>query len=199
MHRPDEGVFEKGSHVLEYWLANIEGFTLARAPLKRRVTGVVVDPATGQAHSLIVRRSRRRTQVVAADAITAVDVHGRVLYAGRQRRRRAPREHRQHGRVWIAATQRRAAAVGAQLQPAATTAAQVTGAAARQGVSFASLAVAAGARRASRWTRAAVAAAGVRLGPLAAAYAHNAATIARAYARAVRDGLLAARSRTLER
>jgi hypothetical protein len=87
VHRPGE-VFERGSHVLDYWLANSEGFTVD----KQRVTAVVIDPETRHARSLIVQRSRRRTHVVAADSITAVDPHGRVLYvAPRRRRERMPR------------------------------------------------------------------------------------------------------------
>jgi hypothetical protein len=87
VHRPAEGVFERGSNVLEYWLANSEGFSVAHPDGKERVTAVVIDPETLQARSLVVRRSRRRTHVVAAARIAAVDPHGRVLYVTPRRRR----------------------------------------------------------------------------------------------------------------
>ena len=171
MHRSSEGVFEKGSHVLVYWLANSEGFTLSQRPVKRRVTGVVIDPATGQAHSLVVGRSQ-----VSADAVTAVDVRKRTLYLSRRRRERAPRDY-----AWLTAARRQAAAAGMAI-------ARLTGAGARRSAIFA-----------AHWARVGATATDARLRPLASAYAHNAAAIAGAYARAARGGWVAARDRTLER
>ena len=172
MHRSSEGVFEKGSHVLEYWLANSEGFTLSQRPVKRRVTGVVIDPATGQAHSLVVGRS----QVVSAEAVGAVDVRKRTLYLSRRWRKRAPRDY-----AWLTAARRQAAVTG-------MAAARATDSGARRSATFT-----------AHWARVAAGAGDVRLRPLAFAYAHNAAAIAGAYGRAARSGGVAARSRTLER
>lgn len=247
MHRPDEGVFEKGSHVLEYWLANSVGFALARPKSRRRVTAVVIDPDTRQAQSLVVRRSHRRSQILSADAVTAVDPGRRVLYTAPQRRRTAT-----HGRLSgsVSATaapalratraaRRGTTAIGSRtrsgivrLGPVAAVAgtrswsgarksatiasqwANIAGSRTRSGIvrlrpvaAAAATHSRAGTRKcwalASQWGRrgaaAMAAAVGARLQPLARAYAHNAATIAGAYARAVTAGLFATRRRTLGR
>ncbi|MES1246704.1 MAG: hypothetical protein ABUS54_03400, partial [Actinomycetota bacterium] len=84
MQQQRPGVFGRESNVLDYWLAHCEGFTIGKRP----VTAVVIDPETRRARSLVVRRSRRRTQVVSADAIAAVDPSARVLHMARRRRTR---------------------------------------------------------------------------------------------------------------
>ena len=167
MHRPGEGSFEKGSHVLEYWLANSEGFALARPKSRRRVTAVVLDPGTRQARSLVVRRGRR-TQVVSASTVTAVDPRRRVLYTA-PRRRPVPR-----------AAAQKSAMVAAELAKAA-------GTSTRSGVERMQPVVTEWARR----TAAVTAAAYAVVQPIARAYAHNAAVIAGAYARAVLSRLRA--------
>lgn len=82
--RSDTGVFRRDSHVLEYWLANAEGFELAR----ERVERVVVDPVHGSATELVVRSrvlpGRRR--VVPAAMVVAVDPFERLLHVERRRR-----------------------------------------------------------------------------------------------------------------
>ena len=199
MHRPTEGVFEQGSHVLEYWLANSEGFTVGQRPPKRRVAAVVIDPDTRRARSLVVRRGRRGTQLVSASAITAVDPKRRVLYTAPRRRVAAVGSQTRSGIVRL---QPVAAAAGTHSRAAAQKSAALTRSGferlrpvAIAGVQKSAVLAAECARRLAAIT----AAAGDRLRPLAAAYAHNAVTIAQLYARAARHGLVAARSRVLER
>jgi hypothetical protein len=78
-----EGVFERGSNVVDYWLAHCEGFTLGKASSARRVTGVVCDRHTGHAHTLYVESIRRRPRTVPARSVAAVDPFKRVLYLER--------------------------------------------------------------------------------------------------------------------
>jgi hypothetical protein len=70
-------VFPRGSHVLEYWLAHAEGFTLrSHGPVER----VIVEPLYGRATALVVRTGRlRRREVVSAALVRAVDPTARVL------------------------------------------------------------------------------------------------------------------------
>ena len=74
---PGTLVFPRGSHVLEYWLAHAEGFTVrSRGPVER----VIVEPLYGRATALVVRSGvLRRREVVSAAAVTAVDPEARVL------------------------------------------------------------------------------------------------------------------------
>lgn len=62
-------VFSRGSHVLDYWLANAEGLRLERRGLRSgRVLAVVSDPESGRARALVVRSlltGRRRLVPVA--------------------------------------------------------------------------------------------------------------------------------------
>lgn len=70
-------VFPRGSHVLEYWLAHAEGFTVRSQGTVERV---IVEPLYGRATALVVRSGRlRRRHVVSAAAVTAVDPEARVL------------------------------------------------------------------------------------------------------------------------
>ena len=78
-----EGVFQRGSHVVDYWLAHCEGFTLGKASA-RRVTGVVCDRHTGRAQTLYVESIRRRPRTVPARSVAAVDPFKRVLYLERR-------------------------------------------------------------------------------------------------------------------
>jgi hypothetical protein len=70
-------VFPRGSHVLEYWLAHAEGFTVrSRGPVEH----VIVEPLYGRATALVVRSGRlRRRQVVSAAEVVAVDPEACVL------------------------------------------------------------------------------------------------------------------------
>jgi len=74
---PGSLVFPRGSHVLEYWLAHAEGFTVrSRGSVER----VIVEPLYGRATALVVRSGRfRRRQVVSAADVTSVDPEARVL------------------------------------------------------------------------------------------------------------------------
>jgi hypothetical protein len=78
--RHNEGLFERGSNVVDYWLAHCEGFDLGRSASGRRVTGVVCDQRTGHARTLMVRSRARRTHMLPAQAISAVDPFNKVLY-----------------------------------------------------------------------------------------------------------------------
>jgi hypothetical protein len=78
--RHTEGLFERGSNVVDYWLAHCEGFDLGRSASGRHVTAVVCDRHTGHAHTLLVRSRTRRTRMVPAHAISAVDPFNKVLY-----------------------------------------------------------------------------------------------------------------------
>lgn len=74
-------VFERGDRVLEYWLAHSEGFAVVRGSVRRRVGGVVVDPADGRARTLLVRGDARgRSRPVPAASVVAVDPFDKVLY-----------------------------------------------------------------------------------------------------------------------
>lgn len=90
-----KGVFERGSNVVDYWLAHCEGFTLGKATSGRRVTGVVCDRHTGHAHTLYVESSRRRPHTVPARSVAAVDPFARVLYL----EQRAPIRRRARGKT----------------------------------------------------------------------------------------------------
>jgi hypothetical protein len=70
-------VFPRGSHVLEYWLAHAEGFTVrSRGSVER----VIVEPLYGRATALVVRSGPlRRRRVVSAAEVAAVDPEARVL------------------------------------------------------------------------------------------------------------------------
>jgi hypothetical protein len=74
-------VFGRGSHVLEYWLTNAEGFAVRSGGSRLGVVrGVVIDPARGRASALVVRSPllhRRRT--VLAREVEAVDPAARLL------------------------------------------------------------------------------------------------------------------------
>src|SRR5205823_4541616 len=64
-------VFGRGSHVLEYWLTNAEGFAVRSGGSRLGVVrGVVIDPAGGRASALVVRSPllHRRRTVLAREA-----------------------------------------------------------------------------------------------------------------------------------
>jgi hypothetical protein len=71
-----EGLFERGNHVVDYWLAHCEGFKLG----KKRVTGVVCDQHTGRARTLLIESGLRKSHPLPARAIAAVDPFNMVLY-----------------------------------------------------------------------------------------------------------------------
>jgi hypothetical protein len=79
-----EGVFERGNHVVDYWLAHCEGFKLG----KRRITGVVCDERTGRARTLFIESGPRKSQALPARAVAAVDPFNKVLYLEPRTRRR---------------------------------------------------------------------------------------------------------------
>jgi hypothetical protein len=80
-----EGLFERDSHVVDYWLAHCEGFTLG----KRRVTGVVCDQSTGRARTLFVESGLRKSHPLPARAVAAVDPFNKVLYLEKRTQRRS--------------------------------------------------------------------------------------------------------------
>jgi hypothetical protein len=80
MARAREGLFERDSNVVDYWLAHCEGFKLGKATSGRRVTGVVCDQRTGRARTLFVESGLRKSHAVPAQAIAAVDPFNKVLY-----------------------------------------------------------------------------------------------------------------------
>src|SRR5213594_4231052 len=85
---PGALVFPRGSHVLEYWLAHAEGFTVrSRGSVER----VIVEPLYGRATALVVRSGiLHRRQVVSAASVTAVDPEARVLELEEADKRAAP-------------------------------------------------------------------------------------------------------------
>jgi hypothetical protein len=111
---PGSLVFPRGSHVLEYWLAHAEGFTVrSRGPVER----VIVEPLYGRATALVIRAGFfRRRQVVSAAEVAAVDPEARVLEL--DERPRPPREPSQaaarvrSASAWLAARVRHAAREG---------------------------------------------------------------------------------------
>lgn len=88
-----EGVFERGNHVVDYWLAHCEGFKLGKPTSSRQVAAVVCDRRTGRARMLVVKSGAGRPHTLSAGAIAAVDPFNKVLYleprAQRRRRQRA--------------------------------------------------------------------------------------------------------------
>lgn len=80
--RHGHGIFQRGSNVREYWLAHCEGFAVVGSATRSRVRAVVVDPADGRAHHVVVSgRTSLRTRVLPAERIESVDPFDRVLYA----------------------------------------------------------------------------------------------------------------------
>jgi hypothetical protein len=95
-HRNGNTVFERGDRVLDYWLVHSEGFSVVRGSARRRVGGVVVDPADGRARTLLVRGDTRgRSRSIAAASVVAVDPFEKVLYL----ERRSPAVARAAGRA----------------------------------------------------------------------------------------------------
>jgi hypothetical protein len=95
-HRNGNTVFERGDRVLDYWLVHSEGFAVVRGSARRRVGGVVVDPADGRARTLLVRGDTRgRSRPVSAASVVAVDPFEKVLYL----ERRSPVAARAAGRA----------------------------------------------------------------------------------------------------
>jgi hypothetical protein len=90
---PGSLVFPRGSHVLEYWLAHAEGFTVRS---RGSVESVIVEPLYGRATALVVRSGPfRRRRVVSAAEVAAVDPEARVLELERNPApKKAPREPR---------------------------------------------------------------------------------------------------------
>jgi hypothetical protein len=90
-----EGVFERGNHVVDYWLAHCEGFKLGKA----QVTAVLCDRHTGHARMLFVKSGAGRPHTLSARAIAAVNPFNKVLYL----EPRTPRRRMQSaGRVALA-------------------------------------------------------------------------------------------------
>ena len=86
-----EGVFQRGSHVVDYWLAHCEGFTLGKASA-RRVTGVVCDRHTGHAQTLYVESIRRRPRTVPARSVQRSIRSGGCSTSNRARRSSVERD-----------------------------------------------------------------------------------------------------------
>lgn len=88
---PQATVFGRGTSVLDYWLANAEGFhVVATRKPGHRVDHVLVDRQLGSATVLIVRRKRgRRLRRIPAVEVSAVDPFERVLYLAPKRRVRS--------------------------------------------------------------------------------------------------------------
>jgi len=80
MPRAREGLFERDSNVVDYWLAHCEGFKLGKATSGKRVTGVVCDERTGRARTLFVESGLRKSHALPAQRIAAVDPFNKVLY-----------------------------------------------------------------------------------------------------------------------
>ena len=165
-----EGVFERGSNVVDYWLAHCEGFTLGKATSARRVTGVACDRHTGRAHTLYVESGRRRPRTVPARSVAAVDPFTRVLYLERRTRIR----RRAHGEATPRASVR--------VRPHARTAARVALAGARRSGALAVTGGRAGARYGRNgvvWARPRLQAAARAAGPLVREHYVRTALLAR--------------------
>ncbi len=122
-------VFERGSNVLDYWLAHAEGFdVVARGKRRRRVDHVVVDRQLGSASVLVVRSKRgRRHRVIPVVAVSAVDPFERLLYLSPRRRPGADVARVRPHVVQAARTAHRAGHVAVdRLAPRAVLAARVT-------------------------------------------------------------------------
>jgi hypothetical protein len=110
-----EGLFERGNHVVDYWLAHCEGFKLG----KKRVTGVVCDQRTGHARTLLIESGLRKSHPLPARAIAAVDPFNKVLYLEPRATRRELRlrglvgPHARRGAVVGMATARGSVALAA--------------------------------------------------------------------------------------
>jgi hypothetical protein len=76
-----ERMFRRGSHVLEYWLANAEGFDVSSGARRLGVVERVrVEPARGHARELVVRTpALHRRRRLAAGEFVAVDPAARRL------------------------------------------------------------------------------------------------------------------------
>ena len=74
-------MFGRGSNVLEYWLANAEGFVVrSKGSRVGVVSRVVVDPVRGRASALVLSsRFLHRHRVVLAQAVEAVDPEARLF------------------------------------------------------------------------------------------------------------------------
>jgi hypothetical protein len=119
-------VFQRGSNVLEYWLDHAEGFEVRfRRGARGHVESVVVDPGSGRARGLIVRKSRtHRTRFIPAHSIVAIDPFAEVLVTRRTERSRLSRTTQQiaqgTGVVWDQLRPRVAAFVRAARSNAVT-------------------------------------------------------------------------------
>jgi hypothetical protein len=163
-----EGVFERGSHVVDYWLAHCEGFTLGKAASARRVTGVACDRHTGHAHTIYVESIRRRPRTVPARSVAAVDPFKRVLYL----ERRAP----------VLRRTREQATLRARVSPYAHSAARVGLAGARRSGALAAAGCRIGARYGRNgvvWARPRLQAAARTAGPLLRKHYARTALLAR--------------------
>jgi hypothetical protein len=77
-------LFERGSNVVDYWLAHAEGFEVGSARIgSERVERVIVDPTTGRAKGLIVHAPFRRRRLLRAEAFIAADPLRRRLHLER--------------------------------------------------------------------------------------------------------------------
>lgn len=77
-------LFERGSNVVDYWLAHAEGFEVGSARIGReRVERVIVEPTTGRARGLIVHAPFRRRRLIRAEAFIAADPLQRRLHLER--------------------------------------------------------------------------------------------------------------------
>jgi hypothetical protein len=109
MSSAPEGVFERGNHVVDYWLAHCEGFKLGKPTSSRQVAAVVCDQRTGRARMLVVKSGAGRPHTLSAAAIAAVDPFNKVLYL----EPRAPRRTRQRAGAAAIAIARRLRALAA--------------------------------------------------------------------------------------
>lgn len=145
-----EGVFERDSHVVDYWLAHCEGFKLGKATSGRRVAGVLCDQRTGRARTLLIESGLRKSQPLPARAVAAVDPFNRVLYLEKRTERRstqtagvvamATARHLRALTVAVARISWRYSRDGAGwLRPRLVTAARTTALLARKGYSEAAL------------------------------------------------------------
>jgi hypothetical protein len=79
--RSGRAVFRRGSNVLEYWLDHAEGFEIRyRRRSRGHVESLLVDSHSGRTEGLVVRSPMiRRTRVIPAESIVAVEPFERVL------------------------------------------------------------------------------------------------------------------------
>jgi hypothetical protein len=158
-------VFERGSNVLEYWLAHAEGFAVRRRRIGRAyVESVIVDAIDGRVHGVVVRSRLHRRRLLPPHAFVAVDPFARELHLARRPRRSAAARAR---------AKRLVAAGGRRLRPLVRGGARATSGAGQY--------LLAGGRVAIDWLR-----------PRGVAYARAGWVVARAYLVAAAEAARAA-------